>query len=474
MKKDRTLHVALQTNGQTGRLPMHMPGHKRNGAKAPYLTAFSLAEDITEIDGFDNLQSPRGILKESMEEAAALWGARCSFYLVNGSTGGILAAVRATTKRGDTVIMTRAAHASVYHAVELCGLVPVFLEPPLTDEGFVGSMPIEAAKAALAAHPEAKLVILTSPTYEGVLSDVAAFAKLAHRAGIPLLVDEAHGAHLSLSPAFPTGAIEAGADLVVQSLHKTLLSLTQTAILHLNGDLVDEKRIRHELSVFQSSSPSYLLLSSIDGCVRTMRSDPSVLSNWAAALARFDREIAPIRRLSVPFHDRKARPSGVFAYDPSKIYIRTRGTSHTGESLAAALRTAGIEPEMVAAEGVLAMTGAGDTEASLACLATALLEIDRGTAFAEKTPLPPEAFPKERALLPEEALRAPFATVPFAEAVGRICAEYMWAYPPGIPVVTPGEVLDEETALYLSAAARRTRFHSTRASEIGCVAVVSP
>lgn len=474
MNTEKRILDRLRENGKNGRLPMHMPGHKRNEAAAPHLSDLSLREDITEIDGFDNLHGAEGILARSMERAAALWGARRSFFLVNGATGGLLAAVRAATRRGDTVIMTRAAHASVYHAVELCGLKPVFLSPPILPEwGIVGSVSPDDIQAAIDAHPEARLLILTSPTYEGVLSDVKAAAEMAHRAGIPLLIDEAHGAHLSLAKPFPEGAVSMGADLVVQSVHKTLSSLTQTAVLHLSGNLVDEARLCHELSVFQTSSPSYLLLSSIDGCIRQLSEETDALGPWVRALSAFDRAIAGLTCLSIPFHDGASLPETVFRYDPSKIYVSTAKAALSGPGLAELLRKEGIEPEMTAPEGVLLMTGAGDTEEALLFLARTLQTIDARMKKADKRPLPTLPSVKTKlALLPEEALFSPSEEVPLDASLGRVSAGYVWAYPPGIPLLLPGEIITGEILAFLADSAERVTLHGTRPGLPSRIAVV--
>ncbi len=473
-KRDGSLLALLGENAKNGKLPMHMPGHKRNAACAPYLTALSLLEDITEIDDFDNLHGAQGILADSMARAAALWGAEQSFYLVNGASGGILAAIRALTNRGDTVLMTRSAHKSVYHAIELCGLRPVFLIQSYTDAGFAGSLSPADVAEALHQHPEVKLVILTSPTYEGVISDVRSIAETAHAAGVPLLVDEAHGAHLDLSPYFIGGAVKAGADIVVQSLHKTLPSLTQTAILHVCGSRIDRVRLAHQISVFETSSPSYLLLASIDGCVGEISKNKEIFSDWAGAIDRFDALTRELRQLKIPFHGADAAHvrEDIFAYDRSKIYISTRGTSADGASLAEALRAHGIEPEMVTADGVLCMTGAGDTETSLTVLAEALLLID--SVLCEMPPknmLPFTDIPPFL-LSPETALASAWQSVSLFDAIGRISAEYVWAYPPGIPLLIPGERITAELAAYIRTVSEQIRLYGTRGDLPERIAVV--
>jgi arginine/lysine/ornithine decarboxylase len=372
-----------------------------------------------------------------MARAASLWNSGRSYILVNGSSGGILAGIRALTHRGDTVLLSRNAHKSVYHALELCGLRPVFLTPPFDPErGMFLSLPPCSVEKALAETPGIRLVILTSPTYEGVVSDVRSIAQIAHNAGAALLVDEAHGAHLSLHPFFPEGAVACGADVVVQSLHKTLPALTQTAILH-TAEGVDEERIRHELAVFQTSSPSYLLMSSADGCIRTLSEDPCVMEQWAQRLQTFDGELGTLSRLRVPFHgaERGREIPGVFAADPSKICV----VGADGEQLAAFFRRYGIEPEMTAEKSVLLMTGAGDTPAMMQRLAEAIREAD---AFLEPAGPTEVSLPELQgcgALSPEGALESPWELVSASAAVGRVRAEYIWAYPPGIPLWIPGE-----------------------------------
>ena len=201
--------------------PFHMPGHKRRGLHTPELP-WKL--DITEIHGFDDLHDPDGVLARSMALAAALWGSEETRYLINGSTGGILAALHAALPRGSAVLVARNCHKSVYHALELLDLIPVFLQPEIdTDFGMAGSLSVDAVRSALEAHPEARALVLVSPTYDGVLSDVKGLCTLCHNKGIPVIVDEAHGAHLGFAP-FPSGAVAAGADLVIQSAHKTCVS----------------------------------------------------------------------------------------------------------------------------------------------------------------------------------------------------------------------------------------------------------
>ena len=464
--KDLSLLERLRQNSTDGRIPFHMPGHKRNTARFPYLQNLSAAEDITEIDGFDNLHGAQEILADAMSRAAALWHSEHAYFLVNGSSCGILAGIRALTKRGDTVLLSRNAHKSVYHAIELCGLKPVFLMPPYDcARGMFLSLPPEEVRAALEAHPEVRLVILTSPTYEGVLSDTAAIAGIAHMKGIPLLVDGAHGAHLGLSADFPRSAVQDGADIVICSLHKTLPSLTQTAILHAGGMYVDQARLAHQLAVFETSSPSYLFLASMDGCVRALE-DGAVMADWSARLRAFDVALGEGEHLQIPYHGNMAQNiPGVFAYDPSKIFVA--GTD--GAALADYLRQQGIEPEMVTPTGVLLMSGAGDSPEMLVSLARVIREADKVLPSCTASEMPFFADTPETHLPPEEALEMRWEFVPPEHAGGRVAAEYLWAYPPGIPCLLPGERIPADFSSHIGG----IDWHSTRGKMPAQIAVLT-
>ncbi len=285
-----TLQQQLETLS-AARYPLHMPGHKRRALPAPGLGC--AAWDMTEIDGADDLHDADGILAAAMQRTAALYGSRRCWYLVGGSTVGLLAGIRALAPFGSEVIVARNCHKAVYHALELGQLTAHYLTPPVDAAfGIYGSVPPAAVAAALDAHPQARCVILTSPTYEGVVSDIASIARLCHAHGVPLLVDEAHGAHylpFAAQYGWQGGAVAAGADLVVQSAHKTLPSLTQTAFLQLNGSLADPAEVERQLDVFETSSPSYPLLVSLDGCTGWLAQQGcAAFAAWRARLDRFD------------------------------------------------------------------------------------------------------------------------------------------------------------------------------------------
>lgn len=437
-------------------LPMHMPGHKRNPDLAPYLNALAAEVDITEIKGFDHLHAASGILQESMDLAAKVFGAQHSFYLVNGSTVGILAALRAVTLPGDAILMARNCHRSVYHALAINGLKPNFIYP-MTNQRYqiMASISLRSVEVAIAQHANARVLVITCPTYEGVISDLPAIIDLAHRKGITVVVDEAHGSHLGFSPHFPSGAVAAGADIVIQSLHKTLPSLTQTAIAHVHSPALAHE-MRRQLSVFETTSPSYLLLSSIDGCVRLLRDRaPELFNNWYLALEAFHEKALGLKRLRVLGygHERGIRLENVYGLEPSKLFVSTLNTNIKGQDLAQILRDEyQTEPEMVNPQGVLCMTGMGDTKHTLSRLGDMLLEIDKRLTASRAGKVSLMA-PKVQSAVPlANAERAPFYVVPFEEAVDCVSAENVTVYPPGIPVVVPGEVISSQVVRFLQLA----------------------
>lgn len=452
MKQDKPLLDRLADHRDGGYLSLHMPGHKENEGLAPYLRTLGAGLDITEIPGFDDLHAPAEVLAESMARAARLFGSGETLYQVNGSTGALLAAVRGATRRGDKVLAARHCHKAVYHAVELCGLDPVWLVPPTVgDFGVAGSIQPCQVERALTDHPEIKLVVYPSPTYDGVLSDTAAICAAAHARGVPVLVDEAHGAHLGLTGDFPLGAVAQGADLVAASLHKMLPSLTQTAVLHLSGDRVDRAEVRRQAGIFQSSSPSYLLMAAMDGCVRLLEEKKEALfAAWARRLGEFDQLARGLRNLRLPGHGDEAGAvyPNVFALDPARLVLSTRGAACTGVALMDRLRTDyKIELEMALDTYAVAMTGLGTDDGMPRRLAEALHALDKavGPASGPVSDPPALGLPPRRLGL-EEAVRSRGEFLPAEKAVGRVARGYLWAYPPGIPLAVPGEELTADLA----------------------------
>ena len=466
--------------------PFHMPGHKRreipDGIPGGFPDPYGI--DITEIDGFDNLHHAEGILKDAMETAAAIYGADRSWYLVNGSTCGILSAVFATTENGGKILTARNCHKAVYHAICLNRLEAEYLYPEeITEFGINGGIRAEDVRKALEKDAmrcagnsgdvrgkttKIQAVLITSPTYEGVVSDIRAIADAAHEYGIPLIVDEAHGAHLEYADqchSFPKSALEYGADIVIQSLHKTLPCFTQTAILHVKGKLVDQDRISRYLSMFQTSSPSYLFMAGMERCIRYMDGDGrNGMVRYEKRLEHFMERMEGLQVLEVLDREICGKYRTVAGWDPSKIVVSTMcAEDFHGEELAETLRRKyHLEMEMTAPEYVIAMTSLMDTEEGFERLGTALWEIDgalRRRMEPEQQKEKGKLKEKERCETPEglesklshpirrmlicEAMDADTERTALQDTVGKVSAEFVYLYPPGIPIIAPGEVFTD-------------------------------
>ncbi len=441
----QTLFEQLQQYSGSEIYPYHMPGHKRQGLGE--LPAELAQLDITEIEGFDNLHQPEGILQEMQQYAADVYGAEEIFYLVGGSTCGILSAVSAAIPRGGKLLITRNCHKSIYHAAYLRELQLSYLYPKLLPGiGICEAVTAEQVQVALAAEPDICGVLIVSPTYEGRIAEVARIAETVHAYGIPLIVDEAHGAHRGFHPAFSTGSIRAGADLVVPSVHKTLPAMTQTALLQVGGKLVDRKRLRRFLQIYQSSSPSYVLMASIDNAVRLAAKGETLFEqmyrNWKDMLER----LTVLKTLTVWPTAAIAETEYQKRQDIGKLVISVKNTDITGKDLYyRLLKDYGLQMEMVTDEYVLAMFTIGDTFAGYERLTNALLEIDRGLKRTKSAGIRREYSPGQRKRVPfAQAWDYPGEWVPLKEAQGRYVGEFLNIYPPGIPILVPGECMETE------------------------------
>lgn len=418
---------------------MHMPGHKRR-MKSP---ADPYSIDITEIDGFDNLYHAQGILKEAQERAAALYHSQETFYLVNGSTAGILSAVSGCTSFGGRILIARNCHRCVYHAALLKGLRVDYVYPrPAGDMGINGVIFPEDVDKILNMHPDIEAVLVTSPTYDGVVSDIGRIVSVVHSHGLPLIVDEAHGAHFPFSGYFPEDSVSCGADVVIHSLHKTLPSPTQTALIHLNGDLIDRSRIRGYLGIYQSSSPSYVLMAGIDDCIEWVSRHPRAFDDFCGRLAVFRGRLRTMRRLKL------LEPPGA---DPSKILVSVRGIGMNGYELSRMLRERHhIEVEMACASYICAITTVMDTEEDLNRFCEALLELDRQAKEAADYADMPESVdqvtPAESVCSLREAEEGEKSFCRLKETPGKVSGSFVTLYPPGIPLLAPGELISCETA----------------------------
>lgn len=443
MTETNSLFRQLHSYGETDYYPYHMPGHKR--IQLGEMPEQLLKADITEIDGFDNLHQPEGILRRLQESANALYGAQETFYLINGSTGGILTAVSAALPRGGHLLMARDCHRSAYHAAYLRGLKLSYICSERV-EGFEFHEAVTPAQVerALDREPDIGAVLIVSPTYEGRIADVEEIARVVHSRGIPLLVDEAHGAHLGLAEGFSPGSCTLGADIVIHSVHKTLPSMTQTALLHLSGDLIDRERIRRYLHIYQSSSPSYLLMAGICDAMEIVETQGRERFAWFRQ--RYERML---ERLKTCMHFRFVPWQDVerCRQDIGKLVIHTGQSGLSGKWLyQTLLERYHLQCEMAAGNYCLAMFTMADGEEAYVRMEQALLELDgqltqQGCGWQNELavylPEPVIAYPME------QAWDMPCKTVKLSDAVGRPAADFVNLYPPGIPLLVPGEVLTD-------------------------------
>lgn len=428
-----TLYDFLKEQDISGRIPFHMPGHMRQ--PFPYLVGANI--DFTEIDGLDDLHAPSGVLAEAMDNAARILGARRSFFLVNGSTVGILASVYAVAKGGKTVIAARNCHKSVYNALTLTASDVKYIFPDEDPLGFSLEITPESVECALRECPSASAVIITSPTYDGVVSDIRSIAEICHSHGVVLIVDSAHGAHLGYFDTSVESAVTCGADITVTSLHKTMPSLTQTGLLHISGDLVDDSEISAALSIFETSSPSYILMASIDGCVRQYE-NPALFEEW-------HRRVDTIRSAAKGTAVTIYRPS-CYAFDESKLIVSSDG--YTGEDLAGILRNQhNIEPEMVSRNYVLLLTGAGISDSQVDAVCSFFRALPERKPFVLQ--LSNNVPCCKSVLTMAEAANKKNEKTRLVKAAGRISTDMITPYPPGIPLIVPGEIISSDIIEYI-------------------------
>ncbi|MCL1982422.1 MAG: aminotransferase class V-fold PLP-dependent enzyme [Clostridiales bacterium] len=444
----------LLKHARKNTVSFHMPGHKgsaiyRRFGYDEFLENF-MDCDVTEIPGADNLFQAEGIIKECQERYAALFGARSSHLLVNGTSGGLIAAVAASVPKGKKLIMARNSHKSVFNALVLADIRPVYAYPEIIPEyGISGAVLPEQIDELLTAEPDAFAVILPSPNYYGICSDVEKIAEVVHKHGKTLIIDEAHGAHLTFFnkhgiKGFPKSAGNSGADIAVTSIHKTLASLTQSAVLNIHSGRVDKQLVEDKLQCIESTSPSYILMVSLDISASIIEEHGKLLfKEWEENLGYFYDKAEGIHGLSLI-----GRGSGM---DQTKLNFSLGARGVSGCELEQELAEKhGIIAELSTGTLVMCMTGIGNTRGDMVKLANALSEIAAlsensarfGAAAAKMGNAEKPAPPKRAELfdIPEQKKR-----VPLAEAEGRVCASSIIPYPPGIPLVCPGEKLDGET-----------------------------
>lgn len=449
-----------------GCYPWHMPGHKRRlNTIFPDIVENPFSIDVTEVGDLDEFHDPHGIISEAMNRAAEVYGSHKSYYLVNGSTCGIMAALSAVCRPGDKLIVARNCHKSVYNAIRLLQLRPIYIMPEWNEElGMFGGVSPEQVRKMVKQYTDAKCVMLVSPTYEGVVSDVEKIAKIVHKAGVPLIVDEAHGAHFEFMSNvnetisttnyknIPNPAIRLGADIVIESLHKTLPAMTQCAILHEKSNIVDTERLEEYLSIYQSTSPSYVFLATTEACIEKMNYErDGLFIIYKELLSEYRKRFAQLSHIHL-VEESDFKKQSAWGYDDGKLVFSVKDCGYerdgeiiamTGTKLGTILQEEyGQMMEMAAGNYVIAMTSVADSKEAFESLYLAMESID-----AQLTDVEQSADTILYKTLPEhkmniaEAREHKRVDIPFEDAIGKISGSYIYVYPPGIPIVTPGEVL---------------------------------
>ena len=439
----------------------HIPGHKGGDGADPGLRE-AIGEAALRLDfpagtegvdvGPDPLDTP---FQRAQDLAAEAWGAQRSWFLVNGASGGNHAICMALAHLGEVAVVQRNVHSSVIDGLVISGLKPRFVAPALDDDlGIANCMTPEALEEALSREPLPVAALIVSPTYFGAVADVAALAEVAHAHDVPLVVDESWGAHLAFSDELPANALACGADVVLNSVHKLGGSLTQSAILHLGTERIDGRIVDRSVTLVESTSPSALLTASLDaGRRHNVLEGAELLSETIASLRDLRRAVVGIEGLDVLDEEIAEAPS-VFAWDPLRLSVDVRGTGATGNEIARHLRVEhDIWLELYAENVVVAVFGIGENVAETGARLLAGLrdaaEVLRRPVDGERAPFapPPPWGPTE--MTPRAAFLGPQEVVPFGESEGRIAAESLAAYPPGVPNVLPGERLSAETIEFI-------------------------
>lgn len=459
--------------------PFHVPGHKMGRSfdhhgRERFGPVLEL--DMTEITGMDDLHQPEGVIAEAQALAAEAFGAEETRFLVGGSTAGNIALIMTVCRPGDKILVQRNCHKSVFHGIILARATPVYIVPAVDPAtGTAVGLRREDVERALQAHPDAKAVFLTNPTYYGMGIDVAKMAAAVHRFGVPLLVDEAHGAHFGFHPAFPPSAMQSGADAAVQSTHKMTGALTMSSMLHIQGERIDRERLARNLALIQSSSPSYLLMASLDLARRHLVTEAA--REWERLLPQLDKLRERLGRVSWVELAGPVPNSVCATWDPLKLLLVLRSADADGFELKRLLEEHGIYPELAESGLVLLAASAGTSADDLDALAWLLESVSPerrpGAVRMVEPGVVASSFLREQAMPMHEAIDAPHEAVALEQALGRIAAEMVIPYPPGIPLLVPGERIDADLLeLLLELRKGQTRFHGVQDGRLQTIRVI--
>jgi lysine decarboxylase len=463
-----------------------MPGHKGGRILSTPISDLLgkkvFLADVTNIPGMDDLHQPHGVILEAQRKAAVVFGADYTYFLVNGSSCGLQAMIMAACNPGDKIAVPRNIHRSILGGIIFSGAVPVYFMPEYDRQYGIplGTTP-ETIEQCLSRHADIKAVLVVNPTYHGIVSDIRSIAAIAHLHNIPLLVDEAHGPHLGFHEALPSGSLSSGADIAVHGTHKILGAFTQASMLHLKGDLIDRRRLEAALRLVQSTSTSYLLLASLDATTAQMETAGRKLIDHAVRVAAYARtQLKEIEGIDTFGAEICGRPEA-FGLDPTKVTVLARNLAVTGFWLEKQLRRDyNIQVEMADLHHILLMISFSSWRRDVDQFTAALQSItgrlkrgllERAITIEEKYTFPP--LP-EMILPPRDAFFLPITTLPLEDAVHKISAEIIACYPPGIPVVCPGEKITDEIIDYLVAMRKAgAHFQGCHDQELRKIAVIA-
>ena len=448
------IYEALQTFRQMRVVPFDVPGHKR-GRGNPELTAFlgerCVSIDVNSMKPLDNLCHPVSVIHEAEMLAADAFGAAHAFLMVGGTTSSVQSMVLSVCKRGDKIILPRNVHRSVINALVLCGAVPVYVNPEVDRRlGISLGMEREQVEKAIREHPDAVAVLVNNPTYYGVCSDLRAIVKMAHAAGMYCLADEAHGTHFYFGDAMPVSAMKAGADMAAVSMHKSGGSLTQSSLL-LIGPRVNAGHVRQIINLTQTTSGSYLLMSSLDISRRNLALRGREVFAKVISMADYAREEINAIGGYYAFGRELINGNSVFDFDPTKLSVHTRDIGLAGIEVYDILRDEyDIQIEFGDIGNILAYLSIGDRYQELERLVSALAEIRRRYQTDSSGLLSQEYIDPEVVTSPQEAFYAEKRSLPLQESAGCVCSEFVMCYPPGIPIIAPGERITPEILDYIA------------------------
>ena len=459
--QDKTpLFDAIVSYANENKISFHTPGHKHGKGMLKVFKQFVgdkvFRLDLSVMSEVDSLHEPSTVIKEAQVLAAKAYGADYSFFLVNGTTGGNQAMILSVCDPGDKIIIPRNAHKSVISAVILAGAEPVYIMPKIDEvSDLILNLTPAQVEEACRQHPDAKAVLVTNPTYFGLTADLEAIAEIVHQYDKILLVDEAHGAHLHFHSDLPKSAIDSGADMCVQSTHKHLSALSQGSMLHVKGVRIDILRLKTTLQMLQTTSPSYVILGSLDlSRYQMVHGGEQALAEVIQMCEDTRAKINKIPGLSCLTRE-QVRKIPNLDLDPTKLTVSTKGLPCSGYDMAKILNSEyGIQTEMADFQNVLLFVSLGNTAKELKRFVSALekIVVDYKDMFLNTKKRKRVVFPTfvpRKEVNPREALTKLTRKIPFKRSVGKVCAEIVCPYPPGIPVLCPGEVITQEIYTYL-------------------------